>query len=74
MVQSWTKLLQKILHTTVAPPLLLPHNAEGKSILQVPDTGTQVLANTRPFLCSSIVSFGITPARSKGRKYRIFTQ
>ena len=29
----------------------------GKSILQVPDTGTRVLDNTRPFLCSSIVSF-----------------
>ena len=29
----------------------------GKSILQVPDTGTRVLANTGPFLHSSIVSF-----------------
>ena len=29
----------------------------GKSILQVPDTGTRVLDNTRPFLRSSIVSF-----------------
>ena len=29
----------------------------GKSILQVPDTGTRVLDNTRPFLCSSIASF-----------------
>ena len=29
----------------------------GKSILQVPDTGTRVLDNTRPFLSSSIVSF-----------------
>ena len=29
----------------------------GKSILQVPDTGTRVLDNTRPFLHSSIVSF-----------------
>ena len=29
----------------------------GKSILQVPDTGTGVLDNTRPFLCSSIVNF-----------------
>ena len=29
----------------------------GKSILQVPDTGTQVLDNTRPFLRSSIVYF-----------------
>ena len=29
----------------------------GKSILQVPDTGTRVLNNTRLFLRSSIVSF-----------------
>ena len=29
----------------------------GKSILQVPDTGTRVLANTGPFFHSSIVSF-----------------
>ena len=29
----------------------------GKSILQVPDTGTQVLDNTRPFLRSSIANF-----------------
>ena len=29
----------------------------GKSKLQVPDTGTRVLGNTRPFLRSSIVSF-----------------
>ena len=35
-----------------------------KSILKVPDTGTRVLDNTRPFLCSSIVSFWITLACS----------
>ena len=29
----------------------------GKSILQVPDTGTRGLDNTRPFLHSSIVGF-----------------
>ena len=29
-----------------------------------PRYGTQVLDNTRPFLCSSIVSFWITAARS----------
>ena len=46
----------------------------GKSILQVPDTGTWVLDNTRPFLHSSIVSFWITPACSKERKYHIFSQ
>ena len=28
-----------------------------KSELQVPDTGTRVLDNTRPFLCSIIVNF-----------------
>ena len=39
----------------------------GKSILQVPDTGTRVLDNTRPFLRSSIKSFWITPACSKER-------
>ena len=46
----------------------------GKSILQVPDTGTRVLDNTRPFLRSSIESFWITPARSKEHKYHIFRQ
>ena len=46
----------------------------GKSILQVPDTGTGVLDNTGPFLHSSIVSFWITPAHSKERKYHIFRQ
>ena len=46
----------------------------GKSILQVPDTGTRVLDNTRPFLCSSIVSFWITLACSKERKDHIFGQ
>ena len=30
---------------------------DGKSMLQVPDTGTRVLDNTRPFLRSSIGSF-----------------
>ena len=52
-------------------PLVL---GKGKSILQVPDTGTRVLHNTRPFLCSSIVSFWITPAHSKERRYHIFRQ
>ena len=47
---------------------------EGKSILQVPDTGTRVLDNTRPILRSSIVSFWITPEGSKERKYHIFRQ
>ena len=37
---------------------------KGKSILQVPDTGTRVLDNTGPFLRSSILSFWITPACS----------
>ena len=46
----------------------------GKSILQVPDTGTRVLGNTRPFLRSSIVSFWITPGRFKEHKYHIFRQ
>ena len=46
----------------------------GKSILEVPDTGTWVSDNTRPFLHSSIVSFWITPACSKERKYHISRQ
>ena len=46
----------------------------GKSILQVPDTGTRVLDNTKPFLSSSIVSLWITTAHSKERKYHIFRQ
>ena len=32
------------------------------------------LVNTRPFLRSSIISFWITPAHSKERKYHIFRQ
>ena len=40
----------------------------------IPDTGTRVLANTRPFLHFSIISFWITPARSRERKYLIFRQ
>ena len=51
-----------------------PWTLFGKSILQVPDTGTWVLGNTTPFLRSSIVSFWITPARSKEREYHIFRQ
>ena len=46
----------------------------GKSILQVPDTGTRVLDNTRPFLSSSIVYFWMPLACSKERKYHIFGQ
>ena len=46
----------------------------GKSKLQVPDTGTWVLDNTRPFWRSSIVCFWMPPARSKGRKYHISGQ
>ena len=41
----------------------------GKSKLQVPDTGTRVLDNTRPFWPSSIFCFWMPPARSKERKY-----
>ena len=52
----------------------LKKKKNGKSKLQVPDTGTRVLDNTRPFLRSSIVSFWITPAGSKERKYHIFRQ
>ena len=46
----------------------------GKSKLQVPDTGTRVLDNTKPFWCSSIVCLWMPPARSKERKYHIFGQ
>ena len=45
-----------------------------KVYFQVPDTGSQVLDNTRPYLCSGIVSFWKTPARSKECKYHIFRQ
>ena len=54
--------------------LVYTHSSMGKSILQVPDTGTRVLDNTIPFLCSSIVSFGITLACSKESKHHIFGQ
>ena len=46
----------------------------GKSILQVPDTGTWVLDNTKPFLHSSIVCFWMPPVCCKKRKYHIFGQ
>ena len=49
-------------------------NQVEKVYLEVPDTGTWVLGNTRPFLCSSIVSFWTTPACSKERKYHISRQ
>ena len=45
-----------------------------KSKLQVPDTGTRVLGNTRLFWCSSIICFWMPPACSKERKYHIFGQ
>ena len=45
-----------------------------KSVLQVPDTGTRVLDNTRPFWHSSIVCFWMPPVRSKECKYHIFGQ
>ena len=46
----------------------------GKSIRQVPDTGTRILDNIRPFWRSSIVCFWMPPARSKERKYHISGQ
>ena len=46
----------------------------GKSKLQVPDTGTRVLDNTKPFWRSSIICFWMPPARSKERKYHISGQ
>ena len=45
---------------------------DGKSKLQVPDTGTRVLGNTRPFWRSSIVCFWMPPTCSKEHKYHIF--
>ena len=60
------------MHTKVH--VLLHWGKHGKSILQVPDTGTRILDNTWPFLCSSIVSFWITLAHSKEHKYHIFWQ
>ena len=51
--------------------VIFVHSFGKKSILEVPDTGTWVLDNTRPILHSSIVSFWITPACSKERKYHI---
>ena len=65
LVQNMAVLSTAIANTT---------GTQGKSILQVPDTGTRVLDNTRPFLRSSIVSFWITPAGSKECKYHIFRQ
>ena len=74
-VKGWSWINDHLLH----PPSVTHTDMGGvsklgKSILQVPDTGTRVLDNTRPFLCSSIVSFWITLACSKERKYHIFGQ
>ena len=60
---------------SVSNPILdIPKRSKGKSKLQVPDTGTRVLENTRPFWRSSIVCFWMPPARSKERKYHISGQ
>ena len=64
-----TTLGQELSATTVSCHFPFIKIYLGKSILQVPDTGTWVLDNTRPFLRSSIVSFWITPARSKERTF-----
>ena len=53
---------------------LLQYPLRGKSILQVPNTGTRVLDNSRPFLCPSIVSFWLTTGCSKEHKYHILRQ
>ena len=45
------------IHMTIYGRMGGGEGGKGKSILQVPDTGTRVLDNTRPFLHSSIVSF-----------------
>ena len=45
-----------------------------KVYFQVPDTGTRVLDNTKPFWFSSIVCFWMPPALSKEHKYHIFGQ
>ena len=74
--KNWAILKSLCLPVTMGKKASLPWfgTLKGKSILQVPDTGTRVLDNTRPFLCSSIVSFWITLACSKERKYHIFRQ
>ena len=61
MFKTHTRLLRKTWLNTLAAvesgSAPLPIRKFGKSILQVPDTGTRVLDNTRPFLDSSIESF-----------------
>ena len=47
----------KIVRIVMAGYFFFICRSNGKSILQVPDTGTRVLDNTRPYLRSSIVSF-----------------
>ena len=78
----WSKVISKNVvtvikgHFTVTAEVAVKviRSQFGKSILQVPDTGTRVLDNTRQFLRSSIESFWITPAGSKEHKYHIFRQ
>ena len=72
---SWNA--QKFLGKVHVPILLYGvkfPEIKGKSILQVPDTGTQVLDNTRPFWHSSIVCFWMPLAHSSERKYHVSGQ
>ena len=73
-VTEWPPFLFFTFCSHLMTPIFKCSLTHGKSILEVPDTGTWVLDNTRPFLCSSIVNFWVTPARSKARKYHIFRQ
>ena len=53
----YLKTAQLIIYRKTASLIQILKSFSAKSILQVPDTGTRVLDNTRPFLRSSIVSF-----------------
>ena len=71
---DWAMAFQAFLNKSLLHSNFQKKRKKGKSILQVPDTGTRVLDNTRPFLHSSIISFWITPTHSKECTYHIFRQ
>ena len=64
LLRKWCDAIASMMSST---NIFICKGTFGKSILQVPDTGTWVLDNTRQFLRSSIVSFWMTPTHSKER-------
>ena len=63
-----------LLSSLVQWAICVHNNFFWKSILQVPDTGTRILDNNKPFWRPNIVCFWIPPTCSKECKYYIFGQ